>query len=114
MTFFAPSFGLVVAGVSPFAVKTYPGESCCAATESARIARRVIIAISNVWTRLKKPRGRGAGNTRDRAKPILRANGRRGLVLELRASLYATRPELAVTPPVRYVSNLTVTLAVWL
>lgn len=83
----------------------------CGTTRFAHREGCVAATISNACTRLKKPRGRGAGNTRDRAKPILRANGRRGLVLELRASLYATRLELAVTPPVRYVHNLTVTLA---
>ncbi len=82
----------------------------CGATRFAQIEGCVAAMTSDARTRLKKPRGRGAGNTRDRAKPAIRSNGEEGLVLKLMASLYATRVELAVTGCAQSVTFSTVSV----
>ncbi len=83
----------------------------CDTTRFAQIEGCVAAMTSNACTRLKKARGRGAGNTADRANPpSVFAYRKEGLVLKPMASLYATRVGLAVTSRAQSVTFSTVSV----
>lgn len=109
MTFRQPHSGLIVTGIPASIGNTQRGESCCAATGSAQKWRRATPKEERAWTRIKKTRGQGAGNTPTaltRPLPTRPEGGQ--AVQKLRSSPYATPVEPAVTTPGVAVSNSTV------
>jgi hypothetical protein len=108
VTFRQPHSGLIVMGIPALIGNTQRGESCCAATGSAQKWRRATAEESSEWTRLKKTRGQGAGNTPTaltRPLPTTPEGGQ--AVQKPRSSLYATPSRRAVTSPGAPVAILT-------